>query len=91
MDKTYAELKEKGLVTILNTGDGFALSYAQFNVDTGEQVEDKVFALDIKSLQNENEILQAKIDANKTLISDAQATPITPPTPLIESLPADQA
>lgn len=81
IQKDLMSLKQNNLATILNTGKSYAISYAQFDPDTGERVEDKVVSLDLDALRNENISLQAQIDANNAILDAAEATPVTPPEP----------
>ena len=91
MLQKYEELKGKELVKILNTGSNYAISYKQFDPDTGEQIEDKVLSLDVDALKEEKESLsiesQKRIDEIDMILKDIKTTPITPPEPISEELP----
>ena len=88
MDKiTTAELKTKGLLTLLKTDNSVAKSTAVFNSQTGERLADEVIQIFPDQLLQEKETLQARIDEIDSLLAEIEATPITPPVK--ETLSAD--
>ena len=74
--KKYTELKSAGLVTITNGGVNFTLNVKQFDVSTGQPIDDQVISMNTDDLTAQNVNLQAQIDSNNTLIADAQSAPI---------------
>lgn len=77
--KSYFAMKDKGLVSILNTGTNYAIAYAQFNPETGERIEDKVLTLNDKALMDEKASLQARMDDIDAFLNEIANTPVTPP------------
>ena len=85
MDNTFLEKRDLGLATILKTENSTAVSYAQFNKDTGERIEDKVISFDIETLQVEKENCLKRVDEINTILVEIKNTFFTKPEGLIIS------
>jgi hypothetical protein len=75
----YATLKERGLATLLKTENSCAISYAQFDKDTGERVEDKVLSFNVEELKKEKEGCQNRIIEIDRMLEEIDNTPLAEP------------
>jgi len=73
--ENFTALKEKGLAKILKTSNSCAISYAQFDPNTGERLADVVRTIDIESLKTERATLQARLEEINSFIQMIKDAP----------------
>ena len=71
--KRFQELKTKSVASLIRAGDDYAVSYKQFDPQTGEVLPSKVFGVDMKEIDEKIISLQAEIGELKAFKADCLA------------------
>ncbi len=87
MTKDFTTLELSGLANILKTENSVAISYAKFDPDTGERLDDFVQQIFPDQLTQEKVELQSRIDEIDALLANIDNAQITPPSPADKILP----
>lgn len=69
----YEELKDS--VTLQRTPEGFRIGWPQYDVDTGERLDDRFEDFNLEIYQQNIISLQAKVETIQSFIDDCNALP----------------